>query len=108
MASILTIGIFIIPIAVVLTLIGALVRAIDSASVPGAIIGVGMVPLYLAWLNRGGPGEVCESTELTIRCSEHWNPWLFLAVTIVLIGLGGWLVWRNSPSVVRARSQLRD
>lgn len=95
-AGILTVGIFVIPIALVLGVIGLIIPASRSYSVLSCLIGMGAVAVYLAWLNRGGPGTVCESRLDSLVCVDQWSPWPFLAAGVALILTGIWLPLRLS------------
>jgi hypothetical protein len=44
--------------------------------------------LYIALLNRGGPGDVCTTTGTSSACTEEWSPWPFLAVGVALVVSG--------------------
>jgi len=59
-----------------------------SAAAFGALSGAGAVPLYVAWLNRNGPGEVCTKTAASSHCVEEWSPWGWLVVGAVLVAAG--------------------
>lgn len=54
----LTIGIFVAPMVAVLAGV-LLVTAGPSRSIFGALSGVSLMLFFVAWTNRGGPGEVC-------------------------------------------------
>jgi len=90
--GILTIGLPFLVVAGILTVVGLLRDGLRNRSMFALPIGVGVVPLYLAWLNRGGPGEVCHTTATTQSCMDAWSPWPFLAVGIGLIVLGSVLL----------------
>jgi hypothetical protein len=84
-ASILTIGIVLLAVGSVLAVVGVALRPLrnhSAAVVPG---GLGLTVLYLAWLNRGGPGRLCETTGTTASCVEAWSPWPLLVVALLLI-----------------------
>jgi hypothetical protein len=59
-----------------------------NASAYGALAGVGATLLYVAWLNRNGPGNVCVSTPTEQSCTEEWSPWPWLAAGLLLVGVG--------------------
>jgi hypothetical protein len=91
-ASILTIGLVLLLASCVLTVTGVLLTALrnrSAAAVPG---GLSVAVLYLAWLNRGGPGRVCETTNMDTSCIEAWSPWPFLIVALLLIAATVFLV----------------
>jgi len=58
---------------------------------PGAISGVGLPLLYVAWLNRSGPGTVCHAIRHGSECDQEWNPAPFWAAAAIFI-LGGGVV----------------
>ncbi len=68
-----------------------------SAAAFGALSGAGAVPLYVAWLNRDGPGTVCNST--ATHCVDEWSPWGWFAIGLVLIttGVATFMMSRRSP-----------
>jgi hypothetical protein len=59
----------------------------------GLLTGAGLMPLYVGYLNRGGPGMVCATTPAGGSCVQEWSPWpwvaagLFLAAAGVALGL---------------------
>jgi len=58
--------------------------------VPGVLAGIGTPLLVLAYLNRGGPGLVCQGE----ACRQHLSPWpwLLAGVLFVLLGVAGQLL----------------
>ncbi len=54
----------------------------------GVLSGAGLPVLYVAWLNRGGPGEVCHGDARAISCADAWSPWPFVAVALLLVAAG--------------------
>jgi hypothetical protein len=54
----------------------------------GMLSGAGVPVLYVAWLNRGGPGEVCDNTPTSVSCTQAWSPWPFAVVAGVLLVSG--------------------
>lgn len=54
----------------------------------GALIGVGLLLLFVAYLNRGGPGVTCWQRGTTSGCDDHLNPlpWLFLGLAFIVGG----------------------
>jgi hypothetical protein len=63
-AGLLTIGLILVPLGMSLALIGVLVPALRNRSAALLLAGLGVSVLYLAWLNKGGPGVVCEGLGL--------------------------------------------
>ena len=89
-----TIGLFFAPIAA----LGAILmsrRLPARVGLPGLAAGVGLPFLFVAYLNRSGPGMVCAKTLSAFgsgqSCSQEWNPWLILApgLFFIAIGVGG-------------------
>ena len=83
-----TIGIFLLALAAVLLAVAFAVPALRRPSVPGVLVGLSTAPLFVAWLNRGGPGTVCTTTADVTSCSDQWSPWPFVAVGVLLAGAG--------------------
>jgi hypothetical protein len=54
----------------------------------GAVSGLGLVLLYVSYLNRGGPGDVCSATTTGQSCITEWSPWPWLVAGIALFALG--------------------
>jgi len=85
--GILSIGIFVLPFAIA----GTVFLARRSSSIRGAtgiVSGLGLPPLYIAFLNRGGPGNVCTSIPGGQECSQELNPWLWIDAGLFFISLG--------------------
>lgn len=98
--GLLTIGIIVLVVSGVLLFIGMRVPALANRSMDGLVGGLAAAPLYLAWINRKGPGDVCETIANGISCVEQSSPWLFLAVGVAL--LVGCVVLVRSRSVASA------
>lgn len=96
-AGILTIGLPLLLLAALLTWIGlrsdTLVRGV--AAMPA---GLALLALYLAWLNRGGPGDVCRVDAQGTTCDEEWSPWPFVALAVVLLAVSVVAVSRRRSS----------
>ena len=74
-------------------LIGLLARRAGlGAATNGLLCGAGVIPLYVAYLNRGGPGQVCTATDsagtITSACVSESSPWPWLAAGLLLIATG--------------------
>jgi hypothetical protein len=73
-------------------LLGALVANLgDRAqrSAFGLLTGAGLPLLWVAYVQRQGPGTTCWHTASSAGCDQHLNPlpWLIVGVTLVLTGL---------------------
>jgi hypothetical protein len=87
-AGLATVGPFLLALAA-LPVVGApAVAALRPPSVPGVLLGLSTAPLYIAWLNRGGPGTVCTTTADVTACTDQWSPWPFVAVGVLVAGAG--------------------
>lgn len=84
----LTIGPFVL-VAVIVAL-GVLLRLSGGigAEVTGVLSGVGALLLYVAYLNRHGPGDVCTTSATEQQCTSEWSPWPWLIVGILLVTAG--------------------
>jgi hypothetical protein len=63
----------------------------------GTLTGAGLPFLYVAYLNRQGPGTVCYTDgHGGGGCDEYLNPWPWLAIGVVLIVAGVLLYARHT------------
>lgn len=81
-------------LAVVLVIKGGVTR-----EAYGLATGLGVVLLVVAWLNRGGPGEVCRVVGGSRDCTTEWSPWPWLLLGLVGIVAGALLarLGRRAP-----------
>jgi hypothetical protein len=65
------------PLAVVPAAIGAwrATRASLRGSWPGLLAGIGAASLFVAFVQRHGPGTVCWHTATASGCDQYLNPW---------------------------------
>jgi hypothetical protein len=94
------IGVIVLPIVIVLIVLLSRVRSARPAW-PGLIAGFGLPLLYIAWLNRRGPGNICTTfADGGESCVEQMTPWPWfvlgagLLATGILLGVG-WHVRRR-------------
>lgn len=85
--SIVTVGVFLLPIGWGLAAGGILWGRLRNRSVIGLPAGMAAAPLYIAWLNREGPGTICRTFQDGSTCSERWSPWPFVAVALLLLAI---------------------
>lgn len=71
-----------------LAMIIGLRRPASWRSASGFLTGAGALLLYVAWVQRTGPGTTWSATATTSRCDEHLNPLPWLAVGVVLFAAG--------------------
>ena len=83
-----TIGMFVLPIAVGATAWLA-TRRHGSGGLAGLISGLGLPLLYVAYLNRAGPGTVCTvDSGGGQSCTDEWSPWPWFALGAALVIAG--------------------
>jgi hypothetical protein len=75
------------PIAVVGGVMGA--RPAVRRSAFGFVSGVGLLLLYVAWLQRAGPGTTCWQRGTSSGCDQHLNPlpWLIAGLALFVGGV---------------------
>jgi hypothetical protein len=81
-----SIGLFVLPLPVLATAL--LVRQYATSGLPGLISGLAVPLLYVAYLNRAGPGTICTTVTGGHECNDEWSPWPWLAVGVILFVLG--------------------
>jgi hypothetical protein len=82
-----TIGLFVLPLTVALAAVLVWRRRVRLAG-PGIVTGIGLLPCYIAYLNRGGPGTVCTTSATGGSCTQEWSPWPWLAVGVGFVVAG--------------------
>lgn len=92
-AAILSIGVFLLAAAAILAVVAVSLPGSRNASAVALVCGAGAPPLYVAWLNKDGPGTVCHAVASGSTCVDEWSPWPFLVVGAVLV-VGGLLLAR--------------
>jgi hypothetical protein len=83
-----TIGIFVLPLVIAATAALLGWRVSRTVAAVGVVSGLGLVPLYVAYLNRDGPGEICSTTSQGQECTTAWSPWPWLVAGLLLVGAG--------------------
>jgi len=82
-----TIGVFVAPVALAATVV--LGRRRDAhVGRPGIITGMSLPLLYVAYLNRAGPGMVCHDIRGGVSCTDEWSPWPWAVVGMVVLVAG--------------------
>lgn len=85
--SMLTIGPFV--LLVTFVVIGVLLwRPGFGHGMTGLVTGAAVPLLWLAWLNRHGPGTYCTSSGTGSSCTDEWTPWPFVVVAVILAVAG--------------------
>jgi hypothetical protein len=78
-----------VPVAVIGGLMASRSAIVRSAF--GLLTGVGVLLLYVAWVQRAGPGTTCWHTATASGCDEHLNPlpWLVAGIATFIGGIVG-------------------
>lgn len=87
LGSISVIGIVVLPIAGIATALLARNKRV-VAGIVGIVSGAGLPFVYVAYLNRDGPGTICTATNGGESCRDEWSPWPWLGVGVGLVALG--------------------
>jgi hypothetical protein len=91
-----TVGVLILPVAMIGTLV---VRRRARGGAPGLLSGLGLPPLYVAFLNRDGPGSICTAFGTGgQRCTDETSPWPWFGLGVALL-VAGVLVFRSRRQV---------
>ena len=105
LVGILTVGVFVLPVAIIGTVLLARLPA-SLRGVPGLVAGLGLPLLYVAYLNRGYGGPACHTSgsaaahTLAYQCTQALDPWPWLTAGLVLIAASIVVfVVRSRPSV---------
>jgi hypothetical protein len=95
--AILTFGIVPLALGGLMIIVGVLTPRLSNESQLAAIAGLALPALYMAWLNRRGPGTVCTledpSADAAARlrefggdaCADLYSPWPFVAAAVILV-----------------------
>jgi len=84
-----SIGLLVLPVPVVATIVLLKHHSSSHAAAGfGIASGLGLPLLYVAYLNRSGPGTICTSTSTMHRCDQELNPWPWLVVGALLVLAG--------------------
>ena len=75
------------PVAIVGALMAS--RPTIRRSAFGLLSGGGVLLLYVAWLQRAGPGTTCWHTATASGCDQHLNPlpWLLVGIAMFISGI---------------------
>jgi hypothetical protein len=104
--ALLSIGIFVAPF-VVLAGSALLSRERGRTAATALICGPALPLLFVAWLNRDGPGDICTTTATSQACVEEWSPWPWLVAAIWFIagGVVVSLAYRRHLAAAQARHE---
>jgi hypothetical protein len=82
-----SIGLFVAPLPIAATVL-LVTRRGAGRGLPGLLSGAGVPVLYVAYLNRSGPGTVCSTTHSGQSCVDQYNPWPWLACGLIAVVAG--------------------
>jgi hypothetical protein len=106
-AALLSVGALLLLVALAGTALLASRRA-TRGGWPAVICGPAIALLYIAYLNRNGPGTVCTRTGSGQSCVDEYAPWPFVAAAVLLIVVGAalavGLIRRSGTTTDNARS----
>jgi hypothetical protein len=82
--------ILLIPVASAAALMAS--RPVIRRSAFGLLSGAGVILLYVAYVQRHGPGTTCWHTATASGCDQHLNPipWLVIGLACMLGGVVGY------------------
>jgi hypothetical protein len=89
------VGLLVLPFAAAGVVVLAMRHRLDR-SAWGLICGAGLLCLYVAYLQRGGPGTVAWHTATAGGAETYLDPrpWLAAGLPLVLVGVGAF-IWRQ-------------
>lgn len=89
------IGIFAVPLALLATVLLIVLHHADRSAL-GVLVGVGLLSLYVAYVQRKGPGTVSWHTATSSGSDQYLDPrpWLIAGILLVVIGVAAF-VWRE-------------
>ncbi len=88
-------GVFSLPIALVMTVLLVAFHHADRSAL-GILVGVGLLSLYVAYVQRKGPGTVYWHTSTASGADQYLDPrpWLVAGIVLVSVGIAAFL-WRG-------------
>jgi hypothetical protein len=91
-------GVFAVPLALVVTVLLIVFHHADRSAF-GILVGVGLLSLYVAYVQRKGPGTVYWHTSTASGSDQYLDPrpWLIVGIVLVAVGVAAFL-WRERRS----------
>ena len=88
-------GVIAVPLALVVTVLLVVLRHADRSAL-GILVGVGLLSLSVAYVQRKGPGTVYWHTSTASGADQYLDPrpWLVAGIVLVVVGISGFL-WRE-------------
>jgi hypothetical protein len=75
-------------VAVAIAVVVLATRRTFVPSAFGLVTGAGVLAMYVAFVQRRGPGTVCWQTATASGCDDYLNPWPWLVFGLVLVCVG--------------------
>jgi hypothetical protein len=85
-AAILSVGLVLLVLAAAAA--GLLLWKGPRTAVAGSLAGLALPLFYIAYLNQGGPGEVCHAASGGQTCTEEYTPIPFMVGGVLLFAAG--------------------
>jgi hypothetical protein len=91
-------GVFAVPLALLAAILLIVRHHADRSSL-GVLVGIGLLSLYVAYVQRRGPGTVYWHTATSSGADEYLDPrpWLVIGVLLIAVGVAGFL-WQRRRS----------
>jgi Mn2+/Fe2+ NRAMP family transporter len=88
-------GFIAVPLALAVTVLLVVFRHADRSAL-GLLVGVGLLSLYVAYVQRKGPGTVYWHTATASGSDTYLDPrpWLVAGIALVAVGIAAYL-WRD-------------
>ena len=88
-------GLAAVPLALVVAVLLIVFRHADRSAL-GILVGIGLLSLYVAYVQRRGPGTVSWHTATASGSDTYLDPrpWLFAGIVLVAVGVATFL-WRG-------------
>ena len=88
-------GVFALPIDLVAAVLLVVFHHADRSAL-GILVGVGLLSLFVAFVQRRGPGTVCWHTRTASGADQYLDPrpWLVVGIVLVSVGIVAFL-WRG-------------
>jgi hypothetical protein len=98
-------GVFTIPVALLVTVLLVLRRHADRSAL-GILAGIGLLSLYVAYVQRRGPGTVFWHTATASGSDTYMDPrpWLIAGLLLIAVGIAAFL-WQGHKVPEGARSR---
>lgn len=92
-------GIFAVPLALLVAILLILRHHADRSAL-GILVGMGLLSLYVAYVQRKGPGTVYWHTATASGADQYLDPrpWLVAGILLVAVGIVAFLWRRRRPS----------